>query len=153
MKEVQNMVHVAISHCPLLLSDRSLFLGMMSRCPLSHRSSRYYILPLFQSTKSTKPVLRCSKSHCFIFIPNRPYEWWNLQHVTEPALTFSTHLSASSLIIMNMDQIISLTRLLQPFHLHHVLIIGPLLIPSDIILRHLSQFRLPPICLPKRDVR
>ena len=52
MKEVQNVVHVAISHCPLLLSDSSLFLGMMSRRPLSHRSSRYYILPLFPSTKS-----------------------------------------------------------------------------------------------------
>ena len=68
MKEVQNVVHVAISHCSLLLSDRSLFLGMVSRCSLSHWSSRYYILPLFPNTKSTKPIPTCSKSHCFIFI-------------------------------------------------------------------------------------
>ena len=56
-KDERNAKHMAISHCPLLLSDRSLFLGMMSRRPLSHRSKRYYTLPLSPSTKSTKQHL------------------------------------------------------------------------------------------------
>lgn len=45
MKEVQNVVHVAISHCPFLLSDSHYSWGMMSRRPLSNRSSCYFILP------------------------------------------------------------------------------------------------------------